>query len=104
MSKNLDGFSEMFLPVYTMGVLALWRLRVSSWEDRALKGNAGHCNNSLRKCARKQVRAPNSECEHRYWRCDVTALTVPCSAMLSAGTVCGSANQGRGLYRPGSQE
>ena len=23
------------------------------------------------------MRAPKSECEHHYWRCDVTALTVP---------------------------
>ena len=49
----VEKFRWMFLPVYTMGVLALWCLRVSSWEDRALKGNAGHCNNPQRKSARK---------------------------------------------------
>ena len=51
--KNSDEFSEMFLAVYTTGVRAFWCARVSSWEDRALKGNAGHSNNSHGKSARK---------------------------------------------------
>ena len=42
----LEKFRWIFLLVYTMGVLALWCLRVSSWEYRAL-------NNSHRKSARK---------------------------------------------------
>ena len=77
----------MFLPVCTMGVRALRCLRVSSWEDRALEGDSGHCNNShCKKCAQNR-------CGHQI-----------VSAMCSAGTVRGSAVLGHGLHRPGSQE
>ena len=52
-SPTSKGIPESSLAIKRKNVLALWCLRVSSWEDRALKGNAGHCNNSHRKSARK---------------------------------------------------
>ena len=56
--------------------------RIEHW--RGIKGTA---TTHTAKVRAKQVRAPTGECEHRYFRCDVSAMSVRCIVRVWCLTV-----------------
>ena len=69
--KSCDGWCCWCIP-WVYSHLGVWRSvvgRIEHWREMQ-----GIATTQIAKMSTLQVRPPNSECEHRYWRCDVSAL------------------------------